>query len=80
MLESEDGVRGADDSLTLCRQADETLAVLGEGYHGGSRASTLGVFDDPSLLSFRDRNAQVHRTLVNTNNGPLNENFMSESR
>ena len=57
----ENGVGGVNDSLTPCRKADETVVVLGEGYHGGSRASTLGVFDDPSLLSLHDGNARVRR-------------------
>ena len=46
---SENGVEEVDDSLTL--------VVLGEGYHGGSHASTLEGFDDPSLLFLHDRNA-----------------------
>ena len=54
---SENGVEEVDDSLTLCRRADKTLVVLGEGYHGGSHASTLEGFDDPSLLFLHDRNA-----------------------
>ena len=43
--------------MTLGMQANGTLAVLGEGYNRGRRASTLGGFNDPNLLSFNDRNA-----------------------
>ena len=57
----ENGVGGVNDSLMPCRKADETVIVLSEGYHGGSRASTLRVFDDLSLLSLHDGNARVRR-------------------
>ena len=50
-------VRWVDDSITLGMQANGTLAVLGEGYNGGRRASTLGAFNDLNLLSFNDKNA-----------------------
>ena len=53
----ENRVEGVDDSLTLCRKADEMLIVLGEGYHGGSHASALRVFNGLSLLSLHDGNA-----------------------
>ena len=35
-LESKNSDGGVDDSLGLCRQADETLTMLGEGYSGGA--------------------------------------------
>ena len=56
-LESRNSVGRVDDSMTLGMQANGTLAVLGDGYNGGRRASTLGGFNDPNLLSFNDRNA-----------------------
>lgn len=66
-LEPKDGVGGVDNTLSLGRKTDETLAVLGEGHDGRSRASTLRVFYHTRNLALHDGNARVCRAQVNAN-------------
>lgn len=68
-LEGEDSVGRVDDSLTLRRETDEALAVLGERDDRRCCPGTLGVLDHPRSLALHDGNARICRTKINTDNG-----------
>lgn len=54
ILEDEDGVLVVDNRLTLRRETDETLAVLGERNDGGCRPVALCVLNDTGDLALHD--------------------------
>lgn len=66
-LESEDGVLGVHNCLTLGWQTNQSLAVLGESNDGGGRPGTLGVLDDTRGLTLHYGDAGVGSSQVNTN-------------
>lgn len=68
-LEAEDGVLGVDNRLTLRRETDETLAVLGECDHGGRRPVALRVLNDSGSLALHDGDTRVCCTQVNADDG-----------
>ena len=65
-LDREDGVLGVGLALPLGGDADEAIAVLGEGDHGGGRPAALGVRDHGRLAALEDGHARVRRTEVDT--------------
>ena len=67
-LEGEDGVLRVHDCLSLSREANKTLAVLGERDDGGCRPCTFRVLDDAGSLALHDGDARVGRSQVNTDN------------
>ncbi len=67
-LEGEDGVLRVHDSLSLRREANKTLAVLGERDDGGCCPCTFRVLDDAGSLALHDGDARVGRSQVNTDN------------
>ncbi len=58
-----------DNGLTLGRQTDKTLAVLGESDNGGCRPSTLSILNYPRLFALHHGNAGICRSQVNTDDG-----------
>ena len=64
-LGREESVLWVDNSLTLRRNTDETLAIFSEGNDRRSCASTLGVFYYTWLLAFHDGNGRVCCSQVN---------------
>jgi hypothetical protein len=54
-----------DDSLSLCRETDESFAVLSERHDGRRRPLTLGILDDLGGLALHERDARVGGTEVN---------------
>lgn len=66
-FEGKHGVMGVDNSLTLGRQANKTLAVFGESHHRGRCPCTLCVLNDAGSLTLHHRNARVCCSQVNTN-------------
>ncbi len=67
-LEGEDGILRIHNCLSLSRQANKTLAVLGERDDGGSCPCTFRVLDDAGSLTLHDGDARVGRAQVNTDN------------
>jgi hypothetical protein len=67
-LEGEDSVLRVDDRLTLGRETDETLAMLGEGDDGGCGSGTLSVLDDSGSLPLHDGHTRVGGSEVNADN------------
>ena len=63
-LDREDGVLGVGLALPLGGHADEAIAVLREGDHGGGRPAALGVRDHGRLTALEDGHARVRRTEV----------------
>lgn len=68
-LEGGDGVLRVHDRLSLSREANETLAVLGERDDGGCCPCTFRVLDDTGSLALHDGYARVGRSQVDTDNG-----------
>jgi hypothetical protein len=62
---------GAAPHLALGSLSNDTLAVGGEGDHGGCGAGALRVFDDTWRLALHDRHTRVSRAEVDTNDVPL---------
>jgi len=67
-LEGGDGVLRVHNCLSLSREANETLAVLGERDDRGCCPCTFGVLDDAGSLALHDGDARVGRSQVNTDN------------
>jgi len=67
-LKGEDSVLRVHNRLSLSRQADETLAVLGERDNRGRCPCTFRVLDDAGSLALHDGDARISRTEVDTNN------------
>ena len=67
-LEGKDGILRVHNSLSLSRQADKTLAMLGERDDGGRCPCTLRVLDNTGSLALHDGDARVCRAQVDTDN------------
>ncbi len=72
-LEGEDGILRVHNCLSLSRQANKTLAVLGERDDGGSCPCTFRVLDDAGSLALHDGDARVGRAQVNRVHVPRDE-------
>ena len=68
-FEGEDGVLRVHDRLSLGREPNETLAMLGERDDGGCCPCAFRVLDDTGSLALHDGDAGVGRSQVDTNNG-----------
>ena len=66
-LDGEEGVFGIGNGLALRGQADQTLAVGGEGHHGRCRAHAFRVFNNFGMATFHDGHARISRAQVNAN-------------
>src|SRR5262249_5909160 len=58
-LYREDGVFRIGDRLALCRLADQTFAVAGEGDDGRRRARAFRILDDFGVLAVHDGDAGI---------------------
>ena len=67
-LESEDGILGVHDGLTLGWETNQTFSVLCERDNGRSRSCTLSVFNNPRRLALHDRDTRICRSQINSNN------------
>ena len=67
-LESEDSVLQVHNCLSLSRQTNKTLAMLGECDDRGCSPSSFCILDDMGSLALHDGDARVGRAQVNTNN------------
>ena len=67
-LKGEDGILRVHNCLSLSREANETLAVLGERDDGGRCPGTFRVLDDAGSLALHDGDTRVGRSQVNTDN------------
>ena len=67
-LEGKDGVLRIHDRLSLGREANETLAMLGKRDDGGCCPCTFRVLDDTGSLALHNRDARVGRSQVDTDN------------
>src|SRR5207248_6745670 len=65
-LDREDRVLRIRHLLTLCRRADEALAVIRERDDGRGRAPALGVRDHGRLATLDHRHRRVGRAEVDT--------------
>ncbi|EAS48812.1 putative glutamate dehydrogenase [Aurantimonas manganoxydans SI85-9A1] len=65
-LDRKQRVFGIGDRLALGRLADEALAVVGEGHHGGRGARALGILDHLGILAVHDRDAGIGRAKVDS--------------
>ena len=65
-LDGKEGVFRIGDGLALGGLADQPLAGVGEGDHGGRRARALAVLDHLDVLAFHDGNAGIGGAEVDT--------------
>jgi hypothetical protein len=67
-LEGEDGVLRVHNCLSLSRQTNKTLAMLGERDDGGRCPCSFRILDDTGSLALHDGDARVGRAQINTDN------------
>ena len=67
-LDGEDGVLRVGDGLALGDLADQPLAALGEADDGGGGARTLFIGNDFGLAAFKDGDAGVGGTEIDSDN------------
>jgi hypothetical protein len=77
-LEGENGVGRIDNSLTLCRQADQPFSVLGKGNDRRCCPRTLSVLDYSGCLALHDRDTRIRCPQVNANDGAFRVEHHSE--